>query len=136
MAKGIAAIADAIARIREVLPADFTAFDSDRTVREVVVLNLFIALQHCLDLAAHWLADEGHTVPEAYRQLFEDLGARGVLPMDLARRLAAGAGLRNLIAHRYGVLDWSRIFTIATHDLDDLLQFCQALAQRADQGAQ
>jgi hypothetical protein len=32
-------------------------------VREVVILNLFVALQECLSLAAHWLADAGLDVP-------------------------------------------------------------------------
>ena len=41
--------------------------------------------------------------------------------------LAAAAGLRNLIAHRYGALDWSRIHVIAGTQLDDLLQFCDAI---------
>jgi hypothetical protein len=31
-----------------------------------VVLNLFVAIQACLLLAAHWLADEGWDVPQRY----------------------------------------------------------------------
>jgi uncharacterized protein YutE (UPF0331/DUF86 family) len=37
------------------------------------------------------------------------------------------SGLRNLIAHRYGALDWQRIHTIAATQLDDLLRFCDAM---------
>ena len=99
---------------------------------EVVVLNLFVALQQCLSLAAHWLADEGRKVPAGYRDLFLALAETGVLDADLASRLAAAAGLRNLIAHRYGVIDWARIHAIATDDLDDLLAFCAQIARRAD----
>jgi uncharacterized protein YutE (UPF0331/DUF86 family) len=56
LASKIAAVRDAAARIRSVLPADATVFVADRTTREVVVLNLFVALQECVSLAAHWLA--------------------------------------------------------------------------------
>jgi hypothetical protein len=49
LASKIASVRDAVARIRAVLPADIEAFVSDRTTREVVVLNLFVALQECTE---------------------------------------------------------------------------------------
>jgi len=132
LAAKIAAVRDAVARIREVVPREPGAFLADRTLREVTILNLFVAIQECLSLAAHWLADSGLDVPQGYGQVFERLGERGVIAPDLAARLAAASGLRNLVAHRYGVLDWRRIHEIATTRLDDLLAFCDALAERSD----
>jgi uncharacterized protein YutE (UPF0331/DUF86 family) len=76
------------------------------------------------------LADAGLDVPQGYGQVFLQLGERGVVALDLAERLAAGAGLRNLIAHRHGALDWARVHEIASTRLDDLLAFCEALARR------
>jgi uncharacterized protein YutE (UPF0331/DUF86 family) len=96
-----------------------------------VVLNLFVALQDCLSLATHWLSDAGLDVPQSYGQVFLRLGERGVIGPELASRLAAASGLRNLVAHRYGVLDWERIHEIASTRLDDLLAFCEALARKA-----
>jgi uncharacterized protein YutE (UPF0331/DUF86 family) len=95
LATKIAAVRDAVARIRAVLPADVETFLQDRTMREVVVLNLFVALQECLSLAAHWLADEGTTVPSSYAELFRRLGDEHVVPTELAARLAAASGVRN-----------------------------------------
>jgi uncharacterized protein YutE (UPF0331/DUF86 family) len=133
LARALADIRDAVARIRQVLPADVEAFAGDRTAREVVVLNLFVALQHSLSVATHWLADARLDVPAGYREAFLALGDRGVLDRELAVRLAAASGLRNLIAHRYGVLDWQRIHVIAATQLDDLLQFCAEI-ERAPSG--
>ncbi len=131
LAKAIADIRDAVARIRQVLPTDRVAFAADRTAREVVVLNLFVALQHCLSLATHWLADAGRQVPAGYRDVFGSLAAEGVIEGPLAERLAAAAGLRNLIAHRYGILDWNRIHEVSQDGLDDLLQFCAQMSRAA-----
>jgi uncharacterized protein YutE (UPF0331/DUF86 family) len=131
LAKKIASVRDAVTRIRAVLPADVESFEADRTAREVVVLNLFVALQECVALAAHWLADSGADVPAGYRELFLALAGDGVLDASLARKLAAASGLRNLVAHQYGVLDWNRIFEIASCHLDDLLNYCEALAARS-----
>lgn len=129
LAEKIASVRDAVARIREVLPPSSDALLADRTRREVVILNLFIALQDCLALAAHWLADAGLDVPQSYAEVFRRLGERGVIDPELAARLAAAAGLRNLVAHRYGALDWQRIHAFAATRLDDLLAFCEALAR-------
>jgi uncharacterized protein YutE (UPF0331/DUF86 family) len=134
LAGRVAAIRDAVARIRSVLPATAGAFASDRTTREVVTLNLFVALQDAIALAAHWLADEGRVVPASYAEVFAALGAAGVIDDRLAARLRAAAGLRNLVAHQYGVLDADRLFVVARDDLEDLLTFCQQLSARASEG--
>ena len=99
--------------------------------REIVTLNLFVALQECLSLASHWLADEGWEVPGTYAEVFRVLAERNVLDHDLAARMAGAAGLRNLIAHRYGAPDWTRIHDIASHHIEDLPRFCDVLADGA-----
>lgn len=113
------------------LPPSREAFEADRTVREIVVLNLFVGIQTCLDLAAHWLADEGWDVPQRYGEIFVSLADHGIIPRSLAIRLVGAAGLRNLVAHQYGALDWARIYaTAASSALEDLDAFCAALAAK------
>ncbi len=106
-------------------------FEKDRTTREIVVLNLFVAIQTSLDLAAHWLADAGWDVPATYGDIFSALVDHGVVPGELGDRLSAASGFRNLVAHQYGALDWARVHAIASSDPDDLEAFCAALAQKS-----
>jgi uncharacterized protein YutE (UPF0331/DUF86 family) len=131
LATKVASVRDAVDRIRAVLPAEPSAFASNRTIREIVVLNLFVALQECVSLATHWIADDGLDVPPSYGEVFRRLGDRGVIEATLAERLAAAAGFRNLVAHRYGVLDWNRVYFMAREQLDHLLAFCDKLVDRA-----
>jgi uncharacterized protein YutE (UPF0331/DUF86 family) len=130
LASKVAAIRDAVARIQSVRPATAEAFVGDRSAREIVTFNLFLALQESIALATHWLADEGVQVPATYGEVFSLLGERGVIDLALAARLRAAAGLRNLIAHQYGVIDFHRVFAVARDDTGDLTQFCQELARR------
>ena len=125
----MAAIRDAVARVRAVLPAEEAVFRGDRTAREVVLLNLFVAIQECIDLASHWLADEGWDVPSAYRDLFSALAEHGVISTELADRMGAAAGLRDLVAHRYGSMDWQRVHEIASGEIDGLLAFAEEIAR-------
>jgi uncharacterized protein YutE (UPF0331/DUF86 family) len=130
LAARIATVRDAVTRIRSVLPESADAFIVDRTVREVVAMNLLVGIQGCLDLAAHWLADAGWEVPATYAEVFGALARHDVIPRDLATRLSAAAGFRNLVAHQYGVLDWRRVHAFAASDLTALDAFCAALAAR------
>ena len=123
-----AAVLDAVRRIREVLPPTPEELRDDRTAREIVTLNLFVAIQECLDLAGHWLSDAGLSVPRTYGEVFLALADRGVIGRSLGQRLVAATGLRNLIAHQYGAIDPFRLHDVAAHHLDDLLDFCRALA--------
>jgi uncharacterized protein YutE (UPF0331/DUF86 family) len=131
LAAKIAAARDATARVRLILPPAVEAFVADRTAREVVVLNLFVAIQSCLDLASHWLADAGWDVPGSYADVFARLAERGIISGDLAERLAPAAAFRNLVAHQYGALDWRRVYGLAATELGDIDTFCARLAERA-----
>jgi uncharacterized protein YutE (UPF0331/DUF86 family) len=131
LAAKIGAVRDAVARIQSVLPPDAEAFAADRTAREVVALNLFVAVQECIALAAHWIGDAGEQVPASYADLFRQLAERGVVSAPLGSRLAAASGFRNLVAHQYGVLDWRRVYLLASGYVGDLLVFCDELAMRA-----
>jgi uncharacterized protein YutE (UPF0331/DUF86 family) len=131
LAAKMAAVRDAVVRIGSVLPPTVDEFLADRTAREVVTLNLFLAIQEAIALAAHWLADEGTGVPQSYGDVFTALAERGVIETDLGTRLRAAAGLRNLIAHQYGVIDFRRVYAIAAAEVGDLVRFCQQLAEHA-----
>ena len=128
LAAKIAMIRDAVARIGAVLPAMLSEFQSDRTVREVIALNLFVAIQECVALASHVLADAGWGVPKTYGEAFTALAERGVLNAELAARLRAAAGLRNLLAHQYGAIDFESLFEFADTRTVDFTAFCAALA--------
>jgi uncharacterized protein YutE (UPF0331/DUF86 family) len=131
LAARIASVRDAVARVRSVLPPTVDAFVADRTAREVVALNLLVGIQGCVDLAAHWLADAGWEVPTSYGEVFAALALHDVIPRELATRLSAAAGFRNLLAHQYGALDWRRVHALAASDLTVLEEFCTVLAGQA-----
>jgi uncharacterized protein YutE (UPF0331/DUF86 family) len=94
LAKKLAAIRDAVARIREVLPGSAEAFLANRTAREIVILNLFIALQEAISLATHWLADEGWDVPQSYGDAFAALADRHILEPVWSVRIPSARRMR------------------------------------------
>ncbi|MBI3185760.1 MAG: DUF86 domain-containing protein [Myxococcales bacterium] len=54
---------------------------------------LLLAIQECIDLAAHWIADEGLPPAEDYAASFGVLAREGRIEAPLAQAMIAAAGL-------------------------------------------
>ena len=66
--------------------------------RDLAAFYLFLAIQESVDLAAHWVADAGWTVPDDAASTFDVLAQHDVIDRDLAAALRLATGLRNRIA--------------------------------------
>lgn len=86
------------------------------------------AIQICIDLAAHLVAESAGHRPDTLAELFTTLAERGTIDGDLAARLGAMARFRNLLVHEYADVDPKRVWEIVTHDLDDVDDFLAVVA--------
>lgn len=72
--------------------------------------NLEVAARCAIDIGQHILASLGAASPDSYRQVFLLLAQEGVVPPELAQRLAAMARFRNILAHGYVIIDPRRVY--------------------------
>jgi uncharacterized protein YutE (UPF0331/DUF86 family) len=84
-------------------------FLSDVKVRDLASFYIFLTIQECIDLAAHWVAEAGWSAPDDAASLFDVLADREVIDRDLATSLRGAVGLRNRIAHGYASVDHARM---------------------------
>lgn len=112
-----------LGRIRDKCPARATELAADYDAQDIVVLNLSRAVQLCVDLALHLLADSGKPPPDTMGQAFEQLAAIYGLDATLATRLRKAEGFRNLAVHSYAAIDWAIVHAIATRHLSDFPNF-------------
>ena len=110
-------------------PAD--AFVAATKDRDLAIFYLFLVIQECIDLSAHWVADAGWGAPEDAASSFDVLADRNAIDRDLADRLRLAAGLRNRIAHGYAMLDYRRVRTEALEGIPALRRFLAAVAHAA-----
>lgn len=114
---------DALRELARPGAADAKALTEDAVLRAAVERWLQVAIEACVDIAAHVVADEGWTPPTSARASFEVLALNGRIPADLAQRLGSAAALRNLLVHDYATVDLSRLAAVVRDDLDDLRRF-------------
>lgn len=81
------------------------AYRSDRFRQKGSERMLQEAVEAAVDVNLHLLRAAGHPVPPDYHESFLAVGRAGVIPDELARRLAPSAGLRNRLVHEYDVID-------------------------------
>lgn len=91
---------------------------------------LQLAIQTCIDVSAHMVSELGLKTPADYRGVFESLRPAGLDP-QLAERLAAAAGMRNILVHGYLDVDDDTVWN-ALAQLDDLRQFAATAQQMID----
>ena len=112
--------------------AEVLAEDFDR--QDILVLNLTRAVQVCVDVGAHLLADTEHQAPETMGETFDLLAEEGMLDVDLARRMRAAVGFRNIAVHSYRSIDWRIVHGLTTTGLEDLRAFAAAIGRVLDEG--
>ncbi|MCD6357936.1 MAG: DUF86 domain-containing protein [Thermoprotei archaeon] len=72
--------------------------------------------------------------PQGYPDCFARLGVKGVLPRGLAERLASAARLRNLLVHRYWVIDDERVYESVRRGLKDFEEFVSRIRESLKRG--
>lgn len=82
---------------------------SDVQGRDLATFYLFLAIQECIDLAAHWIADAGWEPADDATSTFDTLADHGAIDRDLAEKMRGAVGLRNRIAHGYALIDHARL---------------------------
>ncbi|MGD8794863.1 MAG: DUF86 domain-containing protein [Anaerolineae bacterium] len=91
--------------------------------------DLQLAIQATIDVASHVVAADFSQRPTGYREVIQILGDEGVLPQDLADRLAAAAGFRNILIHEYVDVDLDIVYDRLQHGLDDFRQFSRCMVE-------
>jgi uncharacterized protein YutE (UPF0331/DUF86 family) len=95
--------------------------DVDR--QDIIVLNLERAVQLCVDIAAHIVADLKQPAPMSMSESFDRLRDEKIITEATAYRMKAAVGFRNIAVHAYREIDWDVVFVISTEHLDDFRVF-------------
>ena len=81
------------------LNIDLPIFMSDIDRQESILFNIQMAVQNCVDIAAHIISEEGYGVPGSTNEMLYMLEDNGYINMALAEKMVKAVGFRNLIVH-------------------------------------
>lgn len=121
-----------VTRIDQRRPNDADTLKGDVDLQDILTLNLTRAVQIAVDIGAHVLASTGAAAPETMGEAFRQLGEQGIISTDLAERMVAAVGFRNVAVHSYRSIDWDIVFAISRDHLDDFRAFASSVAKLLD----
>lgn len=102
-------------------------YRGDWKTQRIVERTLQMAIELCVDIANHIIADRGLRVPATYSEAFDVLGEAGLL--DAARRdvMIRMSKFRNVIVHDYARVDSTIVVQILREHLEDFTRFKAAV---------
>lgn len=121
-----------LTRIKEKRVVSLEEFLADLDCQEIVLFNLQMAVQNCIDMAAHIISDEELGIAGSTSEMFYILQQNGYIRPKLTEKMVAAVGLRNLVVHEYGNIDLKQVYNIANHDIDDLGNFVKAILKKCE----
>lgn len=121
---------DHLKRIREKRSIPLEQFLADLDRQEIILFNLQMAIQNCIEIAAHIISDEELGVAGSTNEMFYMLQENGYLDAALTENMVASVGFRNLIVHEYGHVDLKKVYQIAHENIDDLEGYLKQILKK------
>lgn len=103
----------------------------DRDLQDIICINLERAVQICVDLASHIIAESEMQAPGSMGECFEQLRKHNMLSDELAARMKKAVGFRNISVHAYQEINWEVVYSIITKRLIDFVDFAKAISNAA-----
>ena len=91
----------------------------DLTRQDSILFNLQRACEASIDLAMHLVRRHKLGLPQESREAFDLLESSGALPREVAARMRAMVGFRNVAVHSYRELDLEIVRSILRERLGD-----------------
>ena len=84
-------------------------------------------VEAAVDTNLHLLRTTGAAMPTDYYESFISLGQAGIIPQELAERLAPAAGLRNRLVHEYDDIDDKIVLEAVSEARESLREYIAAV---------
>jgi uncharacterized protein YutE (UPF0331/DUF86 family)/predicted nucleotidyltransferase len=107
----IAEVLECVAALREdILSRPREQVAASRLHRSSMERYVHVAVEAMLDACRHIVSAKKLGIPETYKDLVRLLRDNGILPVELAARMEEYVVLRNILVHRYMVIDHERLY--------------------------
>ncbi len=113
--------------LRELQGVSFQEYQENKLIHRTVERTLHLAIEACIDIGQHVIAEGGFRTPVNNKDTFTVLYEEGILSERIFEQASLMAQFRNLIVHDYARIDHSVVFGILKRHLEDFNAFAQAI---------
>ncbi|MBI2666267.1 DUF86 domain-containing protein [Candidatus Woesearchaeota archaeon] len=110
------------------LPDDFEVYEHNVEKKAACERYFEKIVESLVDISFLVLKEEGGRIPEEDTQAFDLLSKKEIILEALSTRLKEAKGMRNILAHEYGIVDDRIVFESITSELvEDTKTFLNAI---------
>ncbi len=121
-----------IQRIKDKTPPSAAILIEDHDLQDIICINLERAVQTCVDLASHIIAESDQPAAGSMAETFELLLRLNLISPELASSMKKAVGFRNVAVHAYQEINWKMVYAIITTRLTDFVEFARAVARTVE----
>lgn len=99
----------------------------DRDTQNMVLYALLEAIQSCIDLGSHIVAEKKLRRPETYKDVFRVLCESNLIEDSLRDKMMELAGFRNIVIHIYWKVDIDEVYRILQEEQENLRNFAKVV---------
>jgi len=115
-----------IKRVQDVYENDPTNLQ-DITKQDSVILNIQRACEASIDLAMHIVSEKRLGLPQTSRDAFDMLKSQSIIDEEIAKRLKAMVGFRNIAVHDYQTINLDILKQIIEKHLGDFTNYTKQI---------
>lgn len=112
-----------VSQVSEYRDITVEQYRRDWKPQRIIERTLQMAIEVCVDIANHVIADRELRVPETYAETFDVLAEAGLLDPALREAMIRMTQFRNVIVHEYTAIDPAMVVRILQDHLEDFARF-------------
>jgi len=129
IAEKLETLRSCVRRIEVKCPESSRVLQTDLDLQDILALNITRAVQLCVDIASHIVAEAEQRVPDTMSGVFDVLAESGVIRVELAASMKNAVGFRNIAVHNYQAIDWTIVYGICKERFQDFQLFARSIAE-------
>ena len=106
---------------------DLEQYRLDKKNQRYVERTLHLAIECCLDIGSHIIADNGWREPLDKKDIFAILEENAVISCELLPKLQKMAQFRNILVHDYAKIDPEIVYLVLIQNLVDFREYIRAV---------
>lgn len=107
-------------------------YRKNKDLQAIVERRLETAIQACIDIGNHIIAQENFGSPDDYGEIFLILAEKGLINVKQADALVKMAGFRNVLIHEYRDILLEKVYEILQNRLGDFYDFARSILDYLD----
>ncbi len=121
--KKITNIRQNLSRLKSKENISLETLKNDLDAQDIVLYNLQLAIQGCIDIGSHIISDEGWGVAGSINEIIHILHGKGVIKAGLRERMVSMIGFRNILVHEYEEVNLDVVYNILHNRLKDINEY-------------